>query len=465
MLYIRPTGNGYEAYNVYHRKLFTEENCSLLFSFIEADSSALKENLHSYFDSCIDTQALSLSKKAPSKSLCEGIKKGMEQIHPYLAVYRYAAVFAILAEHLNRCIREQHPKQIPSLEEYTGLLRRLCGPLAEVSTEALPPAIVPTSAEFAGKFYRQLESLYTKQPQKCYGFDYIEAVRQDAERYIYWVLDQSSFRFSDLDRSARVRLYSQIFRSNSIGSDLRFISHFYWQEPEEYDYYSHTVAGKVLQDFMEGISVAESGDRAARKWQEEHRRRQMASFLAEWHSDSQELSDELKSFMDDEIHTAKNDLTPTLFEEFRVDNLYQLIWLQLWLLTKSDITIKRCRHCGRLFIADRLSVEYCQRIAKGETEPCDIVGPKKSFSRLMDEDQLLKTYNRVYKTRYARVKRGAMSEEDFSKWKTEARQMLDRCRAGELPVEEYDTWMRSDIRTWGTMNPGESKPAPKKIGE
>ena len=80
---------------------------------------------------------------------------------------------------------------------------------------------------------------------------------------------------------------------------------------------------------------------------------------------------------------------------YRVDDLYQLIRLQLWLLTKGDALIKRCRHCDRLFVAERASVDYCSRIMGWEKEPCDVVGLKKSFARLMDEDHTLKTYNRV----------------------------------------------------------------------
>lgn len=124
----------------------------------------------------------------------------------------------------------------------------------------------------------------------------------------------------------------------------------------------------------------------------------MVQYLRQLISDRQELTDELKEFMDEEIAFAREDQTATLFEEYRVDNFYQLIQLQLWLLTKGDRIIKRCRHCERLFIAERASVDYCNRIMDGEKEPCDVVGPKKSFAWLMDEDHILKTYNRVYKT-------------------------------------------------------------------
>ena len=129
----------------------------------------------------------------------------------------------------------------------------------------------------------------------------------------------------------------------------------------------------------------------------------------------------------------------------------QLIQMQLWFLTKADLLIKRCRYCDRLFIAERLSSDYCNRIKDGETEPCDVVGPKKSFARLMEEDHILKVYNRVYKTIYARKKRGSISDAEFIKWKTEARSLLDKTRAGDMSEEDFEAWLTQDVRAWGAF--------------
>lgn len=125
-------------------------------------------------------------------------------------------------------------------------------------------------------------------------------------------------------------------------------------------------------------------------------------------------------------------------------------------MTKDETIIKRCRHCGRLFIAERLSTDYCSRIADGETEVCDIVGPKKSFAKLMDEDHILKVYNRIYKTMYARMKRGNLTPDEFTSWKTEARHMLDRTRAGEIKEDVFESWLTQDIRSWGIGRPAVS---------
>jgi hypothetical protein len=460
MLYIRPTREGYEAFDIYHHPVFSESDCRHLFSFIEANTSALQEKLGEYFFLRINSDSLEMNEGKVPDRLVKGIKKEMDQIHPYLSTNHYFTVFAMLAEHLNSCIYAHDSEKVPSIEEYGALLRHLVQPLYTIGAEPLRPSTVPTSAEFAAKYHKQLESLYQK-PVRLSGLDYIEAVRSEADRYVFWILDQSSFRFKDLDRSSRVRLYSRIFRNTAVGADMRFVSNFYWKEPEEYDYYAHTREGRLMEDIFSNKTF---DDRVLEEREHEHRLK-MAQYLTLLHSDRQELTDELKEFMDEEITSAREDQAATLFEEYRVDNFYQLIQLQLWLLTKGDTIIKRCRHCGRLFIAERQSVDYCSRVAEGETEPCDIVGPRKSFAKLMDEDHILKDYNRVYKTMYARMKRGTLSADEFNSWKAQARSMLDKTRAGEVREDAFEIWLRQDIRSWGIGRTEPSGVASPKLGE
>ena len=465
MLYIRPTDSGYEAYDIYHHLVFAENNCGLLFSFLESSSEKVTEQLKTYFEKRIDLKTLSRKDGKVSKALCEGIKKEMERIHPFLASNRYAPMFSIMAEQLNRYIYIIVRTQPVPREEYFELYRHLIQPLVSIGTQRLPPAVVPTSDVFIGRYYAQLEEIYQKKAGQP-GFKYIEIVREEAERYVYWVLDQSSARFKVLDRGERVRLYSRVFRRSIIDSDLRFISRYYWKEPEAYDYFANTATGRLIEGIQSGLSVEDASALAEQQIQERRDRKDMAQYLALLNSDRQQLSDELKAYMDTEISAAQEESSVTLFEEYQVNNLYELIQLQMWLLSKGEMIVKRCRHCGRLFVAEKSSSDYCTRIMDGETEPCIVVGPKKAFSKRLDEDHILKTYNRVYKTIYTRMKRGSISADEFNTWKTEARQRLEMTRKGELREAEFIEWLTRDIRAWGTMNKTEdTEYQAKKLGD
>ena len=52
---------------------------------------------------------------------------------------------------------------------------------------------------------------------------------------------------------------------------------------------------------------------------------------------------------------------------------------------------------------------------------------------------------------YARKKRGSISDAEFIEWKTEARSLLDKTRAGEMSEEDFETWLKQDVRAWGAF--------------
>ena len=75
-------------------------------------------------------------------------------------------------------------------------------------------------------------------------------------------------------------------------------------------------------------------------------------------------------------------------------------------------------------------------------------------------------HNRVYKTIYARMKRGSITAEEFNRWKAEARYRLDQTRAGEMSEAQYEAWLTQDIRAWGTAGKEEAVPEQKpRLGE
>ena len=459
MIYIRPTQSGYGAYDLYHEKLYSEDNCEKLFSFVESDTARIKELLCSYFEAIIDVESLTIKGKQPAKKLVEGIKKEMKRIHPFLVSDEYVTVFRMLAEHLNLELVRLNTPLMP-IEVYADLFRQVLNPLYMTTDPWIPATFDPINDHFVEYYYKELLSMYNGSVRAA-GLDYLEEVRNEAERYIYWVLDRSSFRFRSFDKETRIRLYSRIFREGIISPDIRTEYACYWVKPEGYDYYMQAVAATQATDDITsgdplvGQTPEEIVNQARTQGKEDNpdvlRRMDTLARLKMVTNDRHEFTQDMKDFMNDGTDAVCDDTTPTMLEEFRVDSFEQLIQMQLWLLTKAELLIKRCRYCDRLFIAERLSSDYCNRIKDGETEPCDVVGPKKSFARLMEEDHILKVYNRVYKTIYARKKRGSISDAEFIEWKTEARSLLDKTRAGGMSEEDFEAWLTQDVRAWGAF--------------
>ena len=51
-------------------------------------------------------------------------------------------------------------------------------------------------------------------------------------------------------------------------------------------------------------------------------------------------------------------------------------------------------------------------------------------------------YRKSYKTHYARVQRGQMSEDAFEIWKIQAQEKRDQAKAGELDMYDYEEWLK-----------------------
>ena len=56
--------------------------------------------------------------------------------------------------------------------------------------------------------------------------------------------------------------------------------------------------------------------------------------------------------------------------------------------------------------------------------------------------QATPSYRKAYKTHYARVNRGQMSNDEFEAWKVRAQEKRDQAQAGELDMYDYEEWMK-----------------------
>ena len=61
---------------------------------------------------------------------------------------------------------------------------------------------------------------------------------------------------------------------------------------------------------------------------------------------------------------------------------------------------------------------------------------------LIPGDDLFKLYRREYKKRFAWIKAGKISQEDFYVWSEQAREKKDACEAGAMSVEEFAAWLK-----------------------
>ena len=111
-------------------------------------------------------------------------------------------------------------------------------------------------------------------------------------------------------------------------------------------------------------------------------------------------------------------------------------------LVERGITVRRCKSCGRYFPqTGRVSAEYCERsVAEGQ-QTCRERGASQAWELKRSNDLVFKAYRREYKKRFARIKAGKLTQEEFSAWSEQAREMKKKCDREVITLDEFKDWL------------------------
>ena len=128
---------------------------------------------------------------------------------------------------------------------------------------------------------------------------------------------------------------------------------------------------------------------------------------------------------------------------YLIAQLEDLLSYEIYGMTQTDMRIKRCKNCGRYFIVDKGNVEYCDRIAAGETKPCNEIGKVRTYEqKIAKGGSAMALYRKAYKTHFARIRTGAMTKEEFDVWKGEATVKRLLVESGDMSLDEYAVWLK-----------------------
>ncbi|MGE4585197.1 MAG: DUF6076 domain-containing protein [Sphaerochaeta sp.] len=428
MLLIRPQQTGYSACTPYGDVVLQSGDHQELFDFVEADLAPFQQAFTSFFESRIDKATAECIGEGIQSAMADGLQERAREMHPLLGNDSYLdSLSTMLLDYLNALLI--HRRIELTREQYRKAATHLTDPIFH---HGIARGRIKPREELLEAQYR----IYEKRDTKALIGGHVHLVRlqKQLRLWLYWILDASASRFSKMTIDERCRLYRRVFNPGGISSDLVFTEHFSWSRPRR----------GILSL---GTYVQRPGDILS--WQEEsEEKKEFAQAFRELDGDAIELDGELDRYLKGEIEKAEASDEVALFSEYEVHDFAHLLALEVRLMAGESTSVKRCRHCGRYFLAEKSTIEYCSRTAVGESAPCDVIGPRQSFSRLMEEDAALKAYNAAYKTFYARQRRGTMSEAGFSAWRDEAKRRLQEVREGDCPLEEYTAWLKQDVRKW-----------------
>ena len=132
------------------------------------------------------------------------------------------------------------------------------------------------------------------------------------------------------------------------------------------------------------------------------------------------------------------------FAEFLCpDTVYDLIDYHLRECLKREIKMRRCKNCGRLFaVTGHGGTEYCDRPADDKGRTCKEIGAFRVWEKSKSTDEAFKVFRREYKKRFAWIKAGRITKDEFYDWSERAREKRDECDAGKVTLEEFESWLR-----------------------
>lgn len=133
----------------------------------------------------------------------------------------------------------------------------------------------------------------------------------------------------------------------------------------------------------------------------------------------------------------------TFVNAFLLTDVLSTINLASLIALKEDKIIRKCKNCGEYFSPKARSDElYCSKInINGKT--CKEVG----YDNKVKDDDVLRTYRKIYKTQNARKQRNQHKkniEEKFGTWKNFAKEQLKACQNGEITLKEFEVNISSN---------------------
>ena len=422
------------------QNLFCDATGEHLFHFVDTDLSKFMELFLTYFDSRINRTTLEC--KETETNLMEQLYTTFTVLHPFFQSDEHTSSLPyLLANTLNQVVEKAELTK----EHYMGLLSHLTGPaLNSCCKRAGRLSPYYDSALFAQRFYeeyRQRDKASIHNKWRKDGIGGIVSLQKYIRSYLYWILDSTAARFDALTQEQRLRLFSSVFGSSNAWQPFAIRDVLCPGTPN-----SHAVADilrKGQSHILENLSDMDSVvDETQRMAAEEIERSQYAKVLEELVSDSELLSEDIADWLAAKVDNAIHDDTTSWFRAYEIASFSDYLLLQVSLLTEKKVIIKRCKNCGRYFIPEKISIDYCHRILPGETQSCYEIGPKRVFNKLLAADLPRNLYSKAYKKYQARLRRKVITEDEFNTWRENAKEYLENVQHGLISTEEYTEWMQ-----------------------
>lgn len=442
MYYASFSSNGYVFIDDKRNEIFSEDkNHKRLFEYISKNSTHMSELLETYVSKHMNVETFELTNHHcddDSREILEAIKS--HHIYYDMQVQRQENISEnIYSIECRRVFIEAigsyfNDLLVRAFIDYKFSKTDICNTWYTERFEALAKPFIKGLESLIDEYYKKYKynigadsesefSLTMYAPTEARGFSNELWKQKTIKDMLFWILDITTPGIGELTIPQRAWLYGNKFWSSGV------------EAMQQLSFRPAT----VFRDTHDSSSEVNNIDR-------------LLDYLKPFNSlseDPENVKPELLSAIKSIVDYVKPDESVSIYDEYRIDNLYQLLYLEVLSMIRAGLLIRRCRLCNSYFVAPNRKTAYCKGIAAGENESCSTIGSRRVYKEKVKADPALEMYERTYKTRYARVKRANGNDKSammnaFKDWGEEAKSKLSEVRTGKLDISAFEKWLKSN---------------------
>lgn len=429
MAIVKFTENGYEySYTGYRLSFLEDKAHNKLFDYVEADLSPISKLLEKYCSRKINLNTFVPS--SSSKNVNELIKIStiLTTAHPYYQ----SAIDSIIIKAIVEYFKQMLKYSIHTLDDvrlrftltedwYEKQLVNLIHPLL------FPKQLSEDPDDLWREYKRLNDNMYFDSKKdineifdisfpmtKPVPFESEIDTQNDIASMLYFILDADAEDINKLSLQQRTFLYSNIF--HELTTTVEKLPIYEQRQVSSDGYYDvqFTEAQKIFFSLspLRGMNLARES-----------------------------VPEKLHETLVSAVKFVAGIPQAKIYGEYEINSLRQLLTLEVLQMIQAGEIIRKCKNCCKYFVIKNNKIIYCNRIDKSG-QICSDVGATRAFREKMGQDEALKIYTRAYKTHFARVTKGKMTQQELDDWRKEAKAMLKQVRRGELDIETFKSWLK-----------------------
>lgn len=147
---------------------------------------------------------------------------------------------------------------------------------------------------------------------------------------------------------------------------------------------------------------------------------------------------------EDEIYKILETDKPIKYFVYIPTNIETLIYFVLCKIVENKLHLKICKNCNEYFITTNSKICYCDNIAPNFVKACNEIGISSTFQNVVENDELLKRYYKLYSKKSMLSRRNPDIQEyvkDFENFKKYGKNKVASYRNKKISSEEFKIWL------------------------